>query len=37
MEGMLSELDYFEPQVMQMSVVAEYDRYFNPIQTIVDG
>ena len=37
MEGMLSELDYFEPQVMQMSVVSEYDRYFNPIQTITEG
>ena len=37
MEGMLSELDYFEPQVMQMSILSEYDRYFTPTQAIVEG
>ncbi|KAF0143869.1 MAG: hypothetical protein FD143_3411 [Ignavibacteria bacterium] len=37
MEGLLSELDYFQPQVMQLSVNAEYDRVFGPGQTIVQG
>ena len=37
MEGLLSELDYFQPQVMQLSVNAEYDRVFGPGQTIVHG
>ena len=37
MEGLLSELDYFEPQVMQLSVNAEYDRTFGTGQTIVPG
>ena len=37
MEGMLSELDYFQPAVTQLSVNAEYDRVFGPGQTIVQG
>ena len=37
MEGLLSELNYFEPQVMQLSVNAEYDRIFGTGQTIVQG
>ena len=37
MEGLLSELDYFEPQVMQMSINGEYDRTFGIGQTIVQG
>jgi hypothetical protein len=37
MEGSLSELDYFQPQVMQMSVASEYDRVFGPGQTIIQG
>ena len=37
MEGLLSELDYFEPQVVQLSVNAEYDRTFGTGQTIVPG
>ena len=35
MEGLLSELDYFQPQVMQLSVNSEYDRVYGPGQTIV--
>ena len=37
MEGLLSELDYFQPQVMQLSVNSEYDRVYGPGQTIVQG
>ena len=37
MEGKLSELDYFESQLMQMSLVSEYDRVFGPTQTIIQG
>lgn len=37
MEGLLSELDYFEPQVLQMSINAEYDRVFGIGQTLVHG
>ncbi|KAF0139349.1 MAG: hypothetical protein FD143_3570, partial [Ignavibacteria bacterium] len=37
MEGLLSELDYFEPHVMQLSVTGEYDRVFGTGQTIVQG
>ncbi|KAF0147397.1 MAG: hypothetical protein FD143_3072, partial [Ignavibacteria bacterium] len=37
MEGQLSELDYFQPQVMQLSVNSEYDRVYGPGQTIVQG
>ena len=34
---MLSELDYFQPQVTQLSINSEYDRVFGPGQTIVQG
>ena len=37
MEGLLSELDYFEPHVMQLSVTGEYDRVFGTGQTLVQG
>ena len=37
MEGLLSELDYFETNVMQLSVMADYDRVFGTAQTIVQG
>ncbi|KAF0151797.1 MAG: hypothetical protein FD188_3433 [Ignavibacteria bacterium] len=37
MEGLLSELDYFEPRVMQLSVTGEYDRVFGTGQTLVQG
>ena len=37
MEGLLSELDYFEPQVLQLSVNAEYDRPFGTGQTLAPG
>ena len=35
MEGLLSELDYFEPNVTQLSVIGEYDRVFGKGQTFV--
>ena len=37
MEGLLSELDYFEPRVIQLSVTGEYDRVFGTGQTLVQG
>ena len=37
MEGLLSELDDFQPQVMQLSVNSEYYRVYGPGQTIVQG
>ena len=37
MEGLLSELDYFEPHVMQLSVIGEYDRVFGTGQSLVQG
>ena len=37
MEGMLSELDYFEPPVLQLCINSEYDRAFGVGQTIVQG
>ena len=37
MEGLLSELDYFEPNVMQLSVMGDYDRVFGTGQTLVQG
>ena len=32
MEGLLSELDYFEPNVMQLNVIGDYDCYRTPSQ-----
>ena len=37
MEGLLSELNYFESSVMQLSINAEYDRVFGTTQAIVQG
>ena len=37
MEGLLSDLDYFEPNVMQLSVMRDYDRVFGNGQTLVQG
>ena len=37
MEGLLSELDYFEPNVTQLSLMGDYDRVFGTGQTIVQG
>ena len=37
MEGLLSELDYFEPNVMQLSVMGDYDRVFGTGQTLLQG
>ena len=37
MEGLLSELDYFERNVMQLSVIYDYDRVFGTGQTLVQG
>ncbi|KAF0155389.1 MAG: hypothetical protein FD188_3140 [Ignavibacteria bacterium] len=37
MEGLLTELDYFSPQVLQLSINAEYDRPFGIGLTIVQG
>ena len=37
MEGLLSELDYFEPNVTQLSVMGDYDRVFGTGQTLVQG
>ena len=37
MEGLLSELDYFEPNVMRLSVMRDYDRVFGSGQTLVQG
>ena len=37
MEGLLSELDYFEPYVMQLRVMGDYDRVFGTGQTLVQG
>ena len=37
MEGLLSELDYIEPNVMQLSVMGDYDRVFGTGQTLVQG
>ena len=37
MEGLLSELDYFEPNLMQLSVMGDYDRVFGTRQTLVQG
>ena len=36
-EGLPSELDYFEPSMYQSSILAEYDRDFNPLSTITQG
>ena len=37
MEDLLSELDYFERNVMQLSVMRDYDRVFGTRQTVVQG
>ena len=37
MEGLLRELDYFEPNFMQLSVMVDYDRVFGTGQTLVQG
>ena len=37
MQGLLNELDYFEPNVMQLSVMGDYDRVFGTGQTLVQG
>ena len=37
MEGLLSELDYFEPNVRQLSIMGDYDRVFGTGKTIVQG
>ena len=37
MEGLLRELDYFEPNVMQLSVMSDYVRVFGNGQTLVQG
>ena len=35
MEGLLSELEYLEPNVTQLSVMGDYDRVFGTGQTLV--
>ena len=37
MEGLLNELDYIEPNVMQLRVMGDYDRVFGTGQTLVQG
>ena len=37
MEGLLIELDYFEPNVMPLRVMGDYDRVFGTGQTLVQG
>ena len=37
MEGLLSELDYFETNVMQLRVSGDYDRVFRTFKTLVQG
>ena len=37
MEDLLSELDYFEPNVTQLSVMGDYDRVFGTGQTLVQS
>ena len=37
MEGLLSEFHYFEPNVMQLSVMCDYDRVFATGQRLVQG
>ena len=37
MEGVLSELDYFEPNIMQLSVIGDYARVFGTGETLVQG
>ena len=37
MEGMLSELDYLEPECYQLSILEEFDRDYSPIQSITPG
>ena len=37
MEGLLRELDYFDPNVMQFIVMGDYDRVFGTGQTLVPG
>ena len=37
MEGVLSEFDYFEPNVMQLSLMRAYVRVFGTGQTLVQG
>ena len=37
MKGLLSELDYFESNVTELSVMGDYDRVFGTGQTLVQG
>ena len=37
MEGLLRELDYFEPNVMQLSVMGDYAGVFGTDQSLVQG
>ena len=37
MEGMLRELDYFEPNVVQLSVMVDFVRVFGTGPTLVQG
>ena len=37
MEGLLSELDYFKPNVMQLSVMGNYDREGGTGETLGQG
>ena len=37
MEGLLRELAYFEPNVMQLHVMGDYDREFGTGPTLVHG
>ena len=37
MEGLQSELDYFEPNVMQLSVIRDQDRVFGTGQILLQG